>query len=279
MVNLNGNIISNDKADVSLNNRAFNYGDSLFETIKIFNDKILFWEDHYFRLMASMRILRMEIPANFTPEHLENEIITTYRTSKNSGSCRIKLTVFRKDGGLYLPKTNDVSYLITFSNLENDYYQLNQDSYLVELFKDYFVSPGLLSTLKTNNRIVNVVGSIFAEENDFQNCLILNTNKHVIEALNANIFLIVGNHIKTPPLTDGCINGIIRKQLINIIGHLPEFTLEEGSISPFELQKADELFLTNIVFGIQPITQYRKKKFNKVVTQNLLAKLNMKLRN
>ena len=96
----------------------------------------------------------------------------------------------------------------------------------------------------------------------------------VVEALNGNVFMVFGNTIKTPPKKDGCLNGILRKKLIDIIGKLPQYKLEEASISPFELQKADELFITNVIVGIQPITKYRKKIYTHVVSQDLIGKLN-----
>ena len=136
----------------------------------------------------------------------------------------------------------------------------------------------LLSTLKTNNKAINVVGSIYAKENKLHNCLLLNTNKHVIEALNGNVFVVNGNVIKTPPIADGCLKGIMRKQLTDILKKLPEYKLIEDSISPFELQKADEVFITNVIVGIQPVTKYRKKTFKKEVSKMLLQKLNVKIR-
>ena len=136
----------------------------------------------------------------------------------------------------------------------------------------------MLSNLKTNNKILNVVGSIFAKENDYDNCLLLNTDKRVVEALNGNVFLVFGNTIKTPPLTDGCLNGVIRKKLMEIIEKLEDYTILEQSISPFELQKADELFVTNVIKGIVPISRYRKKTFSNVFSRKLLTKLNAKIR-
>ena len=140
------------------------------------------------------------------------------------------------------------------------------------------MSPSLLSSLKTNNKALNVVGSIYAKENNLNNCLILNTNKHVIEALNGNVFLVKGNQIKTPPITDGCLKGVMRKQLMDILKLLPDYELTEASISPFELQKADEIFISNVMIGVQPITKYRKKTFKATVSKMLLQKLNVKLR-
>ncbi len=279
MVNNNGHILKEIDVSLSVNNRGFNYGDAVFETIKVSHSKILFWEDHYFRLMASMRILRMEIPMNFTLEFLENEILKLVEAnSQLQQSIRVKLVVFRESEGLYTPNTNNISYLISSKTLNDNFYQFNDNTYRVDLYKDHYLSPSLLSTLKSNNRLINVIGGIFAKENRLDNCLLLNTNKNVVEALNSNIFLVKGVHIKTPPLSDGCIKGIMRKQLIEIIKLIPEYTIEEASISPFELQQADELFLTNVIFGIQPISNYRKKQFSTGFSKSLLAKLNVKVR-
>jgi len=279
MINSNGELLSEQQAKLSVFNRGLAYGDALFETIKTLNGKILFWEDHYFRLMASMRILRMEIPMAFTPESLESqilELLTHYNS--NSNSFRVKFTVFRNQGGFYTPHTNDVSYFITAESLEADLYLLNTSDYRVELFKDFYVAPGLLSTLKTNNKVLNVLGGVYAKENQYDNCLLLNTNKSIVEALNGNLFLVKDNVIKTPPLEDGCLKGIMRKQVLEIIKKIPDFECVEASISPFELQKADELFVTNVIQGIQPITAFRKKNFTTAVSQSILAKLNMTVR-
>ena len=100
----------------------------------------------------------------------------------------------------------------------------------------------------------------------------------VIEALNGNLFLIKGNTIKTPPISDGCLKGVLRTQLIRILEKLPEYELEEASISPFELQKADELFITNVITGIQPISKFRKKEYQSIVTKRLLGTLNARIR-
>ncbi|MEZ4803443.1 MAG: aminotransferase class IV [Gelidibacter sp.] len=278
MINLNGNLQVDDAA-ISIDNRGYKYGDTLFETLKVVHGKILFWEDHYFRLMASMRILRMEIPMSFTMEFLENEILKTIEAKTLSKtSARVRLNVHRSDGGKYLPDTNNIDFNISVEKLDSDFYELNEKPYSIELYKDFLVAPGLLSTLKTNNKIVNILGSIFAKENKFDNCLLLNTNKSIIEGLNGNLFLIKGNIIKTPPLEDGCLKGIMRKQIIEIINSMDDFELNETSISPFELQKADELFLTNAIIGIQPITFYRKKDYSSVVAGKILNKLNMKIR-
>lgn len=279
MINFNGKLIEDSKF-ITNENRGYKYGDALFETLKVVHGKILFWEDHYFRLMASMRIMRMEIPMNFTMEFLEVEILKTINVNGLAkSSARVRLDVDRGDGGKYLPKEKVVSFSISVEALDADFYTIAaNESYTVDLFKDYFVAPGLLSTLKTNNKAINVLGSIYAEENDFDNCLLLNTTKNVVEALNGNLFLVTGETIKTPLIDDGCLNGIMRKQIIDVVLNSGDYVLDESSISPFELQKADELFITNIIVGVQPILKYRKKEFATKISEDILKRLNTKLR-
>ncbi len=279
MVNSNGKIKASTEATSSIKNRGLNYGDAVFETLRVSGGKILFWEDHYFRLMSSMRVLRMEIPMNFTQEYLEEQILATIEATKSdSKTYRAKVLVWRKEGGLYTPATNDVEWAITCNELAQPFYTNNEGDYEVELFKDHYITSGLLSTLKTNNKIINVLGSIFAKENEYHNCLLLNEKKQVVETLNGNLFLVKDKNIKTPPLADGCLKGILRKQLIAICEKLEGYTIEEASISPFELQKADELFTTNVIAGIQSITKYRKKEYENTVAKELLGKLNLKAR-
>lgn len=279
MININGRLVAEEEANISINNRGLYYGDAVFETIRVIHGKIIFWEDHYFRFMASMRIMRMEIPSSFSPEFLEEEILQVVKANNLEKSpARVRMTVYRKEGGFYTPSTLDVDYLITAEELSNAFYLLPEDEYEVELFKDHYINSGLLSTIKTNNKAVNVLGSIFARENDFKNCFLLNENKSIVEALNANIFVVKDRKIKTPPLTDGALNGIIRKQLLAIVKTMADLEIEETSISPFELQKADEIFLTNVIAGIQPVTKYRKKRYVTEVAREVLAKLNVKAR-
>ncbi len=278
MINFNGTLQENTQV-LHNSNRGYAYGDGLFETIKVVNNKLLFFEDHYFRLMASMRIMRMEIPMYFTMEFLEDEIKKTLEANQLlEQTARVKIQVNRVEGGLYFPESSDVQFIIAVKQIDTPFYLLNDTEYVVDLYKDHYVSPSLLSTLKTNNKALNVIGSIYAKENRLDNCLVLNTNKNVVEALNGNLFLVKGTNIKTPPTSDGCLKGILRKQLIELIKLLPDYTLEETSISPFELQKADELFTTNVIKGIQPISKYRKKEFKNEVAKMLLQKLNVKVR-
>ena len=269
MLNYNGNLVAFDDVKITPNNRAFKYGDSIFETIKVVNGKLVFWEDHYFRLMASMRMLRMKIPMNFTLEFLEEEILKTVSINEIKKNRRARLSVTRKDGGFYTPNTNEIDYLIESQEIE----YLTKSSYKVDLFKDFYVYSGHLSTVKTNNKLIHTLASIYAKENDLDNCFLLNERKGVVEATNASLFLVKGTVIKTPPLTEGCLKGIAREKVISVITSSNDYTIEETMISPFEIQKADEVFITNSVMGIQPITNYRKKEFSSTISKKLSISL------
>ena len=269
MLNYNGNLVAFDDVKITPNNRAFKYGDSIFETIKVVNGKLVFWEDHYFRLMASMRMLRMKIPMNFTLEFLEEEILKTVSINEIKKNRRARLSVTRKDGGFYTPNTNEIDYLIESQEIE----YLTKPSYKVDLFKDFYVYSGHLSTVKTNNKLIHTLASIYAKENDLDNCFLLNGRKGVVEATNASLFLVKGTVIKTPPLTEGCLKGIAREKVISVITSSNDYTIEETIISPFEIQKADEVFITNSVMGIQPITNYRKKEFSSTISKKLSISL------
>ncbi|TBX70429.1 aminotransferase class IV [Flavobacterium silvisoli] len=273
MVNFNGTIQDSD-LQIRVSNRSFLYGDGVFETLKIVNNTILFFEDHYFRLMASMRIVRMEIPMSFTMEYLEAQILDLVRTQNLLESARVRLTVFRNEGGFYTPSDNSVSFAITASELKNKAYVLSESSFEVDLYKDFSVSKQLISTLKTNTKIIHITAGIFAKENQLDSCLLINEDKNVVEAINGNLFMLMGDKLITPPLTEGCLNGIMRKQVMALAKNTDNLVVSEESVSPFDLQKADELFITNVITGIQPITKYRKKEFEVSLSKKLVEQLN-----
>lgn len=275
---LNGSVVNREDLNIKISNRGLQYGDAVFETMRGYASFIFFWEDHYFRLMASMRILRMPIPMHFTPDYLHQKMLGLIEENNfQNAPFSIKLLVWRDAEGKYTPHNAKVGFFITVDKLDTPLYIYDDQDYEVNLFRDHYVQAGMLSNLKTNNRLVNILGSIYASENEYANCLLLNSDKHVAEALNANLFLVTGYKIRTPKLESGCLNGMMRKQIINLIGEWPDYILEEDTISPFELQKADEMFLTNSIVGVQPVSKYRKKIYDTKVSKQLNERLNAKL--
>ena len=271
MINFNGNIVN--ESDQLSKNRGFLFGDAVFESFRLISGTIIFWEDHYFRLMASMRILRFDIPENFTADFLKKETLKLNYQINNGLDARIRITVYRSSEGRYKPKSNSVSFIINLETLDSSSYSIGQNTVIVDLYKDFFISNQLIHSIKSNNKSINVLASIFAAENELDNCILLNNNKKVCEFINGNLFYVKENKIYTPNLQSGCLNGVLRKNLIKII-KLTELSIEEADISPFDLVSADELFITNVIQGIVPVTNYRKKKFDIEISSKLINLLN-----
>lgn len=275
MINYQGKITSEQDPIIFHTNRGLNLGDALYEDIKVVNGVLYFWEEHYLRLMSSMRILRMEIPMNFTMEFLETEIQALIEANElQNQSAFIRIMVFRKEGTYLFQENNEVAYLIASDKGDSPFYTISEEKYEIELFKDFYLNADMLSNLSTTNRLLSVTGGIYARENGYQDCLLINAQKNVVQALDGNLFLVKGNEVKTPPLSEGCKDGIIRKKLLEILQKTEAYEVSESPISPFELQKADEMFITSVRKGIQPVTAYRKANYKADVSRDLLGKLN-----
>lgn len=262
MINCNGQILPEIEAQVSVKHRGFRYGDGVFETILFDADALHFWESHYFRLMAAMRILRMEIPMSFTPEYLEEEIRKTLQANGLLDRvARVRLQVNRKGGGLYRPETNEVEFVIEVNPIERDSY-LEEEGLLVDIFKDHLKPIQLLSSIKTCNASLYITAAIWAQENGLDDALLLNEKKQVIESVNSNLFVLSheGNQLFTSAESSGCLKGIMRKQIIRFAKEL-DLEVVEKEISPFDLLRVKEIWLTNSIRGVQWVRQYKKTTY------------------
>tara|TARA_B100001057_G_scaffold499911_1_gene612474 strand:- start:1311 stop:2150 length:840 start_codon:yes stop_codon:yes gene_type:complete len=275
MLNFNGDI--QNRTEKIFLNRAFLYGDSVFETIKVVKNKILFWEEHYLRLMSSMRILKIEIPNTFTPEYLEDQIKKTNFSISKLFSGRVRLTIFRDGGGFYTPKSNESCFVI--KSFENDkiFFETEFKEYTVDIYKDYFIQSNLLSNLKTNNRLINVLGSIYAKNNGLENCILLNDQKLVAEFLNGNIFIVKENIVLTPPLGSGCLSGVMRNKIIESITGIPLIEVKEENFSAYEIISSQEIWVSNCISGIIPVTEYRNKQFGNSLARKVTDLFNNKI--
>lgn len=276
MINYQGDIIELKALPVQDVKRATMYGDAVFETIRMRDNKLLFVEDHYFRLMASMRILRMPIPMEFTPEFFVDEANRLAEEVAVTDG-RLRLQVVRKSEGKYTPDdNNECVWWMELEELGSQDYTWTSKGLKVDLFKDHYIQPGLLSTLKSSNALPYVLAGIFAKENGFDAMLLVNDKKMLVEANAANIFVLKDNILKTAPLEDGPLRGVFRK---NLIGWAKEIGLEikEESINPFELQKADEIWLTNTISGVQWVEKYRKRTYKGDKAKELVELLQRKL--
>lgn len=268
----NGHLISLYEPAVSFSNRAFRYGDSLFETIRVKQNKIMFLADHIRRIKIGMTSLRMNVPAEFNTaiiEHLIHELLV-----KNNikGDARIRLTIFRNEGGFYTPETNDISFLIEAEALNTNGYQLNQKGYWVDIYAEIKKPINKLSSIKTGSALLYVMAGLTKTSLKLDDCLLVNDQGQIIETINSNIFIVKNGTISTPPITEGCVDGIMRKQILNL-AQQNKILLFEQSITVNSLMNADEVFITNAIKGVEWIGQFK----NKFYTNRMAVFFNEKL--
>jgi len=253
--------------------RAFTSQPVHTETVALRKNSLLFWEEHYLRLMASMRILRMKIPLNFTMEYLEekaNELIEA--SGANHSYALVSFNVVRETAPTLKNPLPESFLSISYQTREEGFFCKN-DLLPIELYKDHFLSEGLYSSLSSVNSHFYSMAWVFAHENGYQDAFILNENKEVVETLRGSLFLVNKNHITTPPVYKGGRKGVYRNLLFSTIEKSDKFTIEEKSISPFSLQKSDEIFVLEDTLGIHSISKYRKKHFSNSQAQTIFRLL------
>ena len=130
----NGQYHLKDEFGLSFKNRAFCYGDALFETMHANGTEIQFFDDHMIRLKYGMKILKMEVPTIIETGFIEKEIIKLLHKNKLYQGVRIRLSVFRNEGGKYTPTDNNISYIVETEYLENDHYELNNKGLIIDIF-------------------------------------------------------------------------------------------------------------------------------------------------
>ena len=272
----NGEIVTaRDLVDIAFSNRAFKFGDALFETIRYSNKNILFLTDHVLRLKLSMPILKMKIPSYFSFDYFLNKISELiYANQLQDKSARIRITVFRQGSGSYYPSTNEVDFIMEVEELETTYYLLPERGLVVDLFKDTFKPINRLSNLKTGNALIYVLASINSDFLRTDDCFILNEKGHICEATSSNVFAVKGNMVMTPPLTEGCVSGILRNQ-IKKIAEENKLLFIEKPFTSHTLIDAEEVFITNTIQGPQWIRQFQSKIYEKKkITQLFIETLN-----
>ena len=276
MIVLNGNVYTDLNSAPSNDLQAILQAANPFkESVRVEAGKIVFWEAHYFRMMASMRILRMGIPMIYTMEYLEEQVLLLLQESDLlKKSVQIHFSFFSTDT---ISRSNPIvpsSFLIQAEACET-MLDIQTSGRSIDLYKDHWVVKGLYGTLEQSNDRLRKLASVYTFENDFEDCVLLNEYKQITETITGAIFVVKGNQIKTPPLTSGCRSSVYRQVVIDLLVKQDGLDLVEDVVSPFELQKADELFVVSLSNGIQSVKQYRKKVFVSTTAESLFSKFIM----
>jgi len=238
---------------LSTDNRAFLYGDGIFETLKLHNKKILFWEDHYSRMLNGAKALSLDF-SKITKDELKASIINL--AEKNSLSiARIRMQIWRSPGGLFTPADNSIQYLINASEFTAAP-TLKSSCFF---FEDVTLAYSSISRYKTCNALPYILASLKRKELEADEMILFNTDGFVSECTSSNIFWLKGETLCTPSLETGCIEGIVRKQILSYAKE-HHIKVVEGQFFKEDLLHADFLFTTN-TSGISQLACIEGKQF------------------
>ena len=267
----NGKYLSESDFSLSHQNRAFRYGDAFFETIRCQFGTPIFWEEHYFRIAGSFLVMKMSIPKEFSIENFQNLIKKLLvENNLNNQVARIRISFYRNGKGYYLPEKNSVDFIIESDSLTEEYYKLSKKGLKLGVYKENIISNNNLTNLKSSNRLLNVLASIYSDQNNYDESLLINNQNNIVEATSGNIFIILNDLIITPPLSDGCIDGVVRKVLLS----KSKFNIQEKSISFSDILNAQEIFITNVIYGVRSVSDFKNNIFKNNISREICDFLN-----
>ncbi len=239
----NSDILAKDSFRIQSNDRAFQYGDGLFETIRYEADRLWFWPDHFDRLTAGMTALHLHPPDAFSAEAASQLIRQLLRANGlHDQPARVKVQVWRQTGGLYTPTTNAANWLVT---TRSDHPFAITQKTKIGIYDQFRVTPSPVSAVKTLNSLPYVLAGIYKQENGFDDVVLLDPFGHVAECVASNLFWFRDGTLFTPSLQTGCVEGIARRQLLRAF---PD--AQEGLFRPAVLDDADTVLAANSA-GIQ----------------------------
>ena len=271
-VNQNGKIIKETTASISVNNRSFRYGDGCFETMKVIDNKLLFANYHFERLFASLALLQFELPNYFTPDYLHQQVLAITQKNYHQKLARIRLMIYRGDGGLYDPQNHFPNFLIQTWDLNPANNKLNENGLIVDVFSDAVKHADTYSAIKSNNYLGYAMAALWAKKQHINDAILLNPFNRVADATIANVFIVKDGIVKTPFLSEGGINGVMRRNLLEKLP-LIAIQIQETTLTVEDLLEADELFLTNSIYGIRWVKRLKEKEYGNNMTALIFNKI------
>ena len=229
---------------------------STTESIRWEKNRLLFFEDHYRSLLAKMRMKRMPIGMQFTPEWLLAQITDRINPSETLDTSVIDVVVQWSGQG-------DVSVQI-FSEVPR---LLKQT--VIDLYRDYYITPGLAQFPMTDFTALNYLASVYGLENEYDVCLLMNTQKELVQTHLGSFFCVMDQEIVTPELNSGLLINVWRTQAIKGFNEAG-LKVVEKSMSLFDLQKADGVFVLGPQTGFLAVDQFRKTAFDRSSCQHAL---------
>ncbi len=271
-INFNGEILPAGTKLVSVNNRAFKYGDGLFESMRLMKGQLKFAELHADRLQRGMKALKIDGYSQMDTWFLREKCEDISRRNKIKHG-RLRLTVYRDADGLYTPLRNNMAYVLELQPLDEPRYFLNPKGLIVDIFADLPKPTNFLSNIKTCNSLIYVMAGLFKTQNKLDEVFLLNQHGFLCEASSSNVFVWYQSHLYTPALSEGCVEGVMRQVIIDLAKKI-NIPVTEAQINPEILYEADEVFITNATRGIQSVMGFGVRRYFNEVSKLLIDELN-----
>jgi branched-chain amino acid aminotransferase len=260
-------IVPADSLSIMATDSSYRYGDGLFETIKVINGGIQLASLHFLRLWNGMQLLQYKVPSLFTPFKLEQDILELCRKNAFEQAARVRLSVSRGQGGLF-DNDNKLHCVIECWPLDTLVDTLNENGLIIDVYDGMRKTCEVFSNLKSANFLPYVMAAHYSQEKKLNDCLVLNNKGNIADSTTANVFIVKGESIITPALSEGCVAGVMKEQVITVLKE-NKYTIKETSVSIADLQGADEVFLTNSIRPIRFVQSFREKVFSKFHTQKI----------
>jgi len=262
---LDGHLMRQDKANLSVNNRSFRYGDGCFETIRVVNGQIKLASLHFERLFTSIDALKFNKPSYMNAEWLQKNILEVVDKNGHQKLARVRVMIYRGDGGLYDPENHFPHHLIQSFNLSEATQELNQNGLTLGIYKEAKKSSDFFSMIKSNSYLPYVMAALWAKENNLNDAILLNHAGGIADTTIANLFIIKDGTIKTPAITEGPVAGVMRRHLIKTL-RANDYEVEETTVSVADVLEASEVFLTSAIHGIKWVKQIDNSQYNNSLT-------------
>lgn len=255
---------------VGAGNRGLRYGDGLFETIKMLDGNLVLKDGHFARLWKGMAVLGFEIPKHFTPEKLVTEIAALAKKNGHEKRGRIRLQVFRGDGGLYDVTNHSPNYIIETAELAESNGELNSNGLVLGIYKEVKKSCDMVSSLKHNNYLPYVMAALQAKKEKWNDAIILNSQDNICDSTIANVFIIKNEEVFTPLLSQGCVAGVMREHCIQVL-KTTAWKIKETTVTVDDILKAEEVFLTNSIYNMRWVKSIGNADYTNSITQKIYA--------
>lgn len=271
-INLNSRIVHADLPLLNPGHRALRYGDGIFESMRMEHGKLFFADFHAVRLQESLALLHVHLPQAWDSDFLRKEVAEVCEANQLQ-SARIRMQVWREGDGFYAPSSSTASFSISAMPLEGNGFHMSEKGLNLCTYHEQTKSYGRLSSLKSSSALLYVMASLFAQQQQCEEAVILNSNGRIAEASSSNIWFIKNDQWYTPALSEAGVDGVMRRVLLGILRQL-SIPVFETQISLSDIADFDHVLISNASRGLRFVENLDNQTYSAPDLSALLQALN-----